>query len=147
LVPDEAENDPNAVRAARASGWTLLVAFLTLIAFSAMVIFALSELDAREPRWTRLAWLFSAVEAIAFAAAGALFGSSVHRARAERAEAEARTTRKDAERGRALASVIKADDPQTDAGASRLESLGPAEAAPAAALARHHAEVARELFP
>ena len=93
------------------------------------------ELDAEETRWTRLAWVFASVEAIAFGAAGALFGSSIQRQRAERAEEEAAEHRGAAANGRALAELIKADAPADGAGAAApggLASLGRPIAAAAA---------------
>jgi hypothetical protein len=92
--------------------------------------------------WTRLAWLFTSVEAIAFAAAGALFGAKIHRERAEKAESEARQYAGDAARGRALAAAIKADE--IAEGATR----GLGEAGDEGTLLRaRHARLARELFP
>ncbi|MDQ3381498.1 MAG: hypothetical protein M3546_14480 [Actinomycetota bacterium] len=120
---------------------------VVLALFAVLVGFMIYELDADDLRWTRLAWLFAGVEAIAFAAAGALFGSSVQRARAERAEKEADTNKKDAEGGRALARHLKADDPTSPAGGSRLEALGARPDSGAAALAAYHADLARQLFP
>lgn len=135
-------NDPeSAPKTVRLSGAALAAAVVVLIAFGAFVVFMLSETGTSELRWTRAAWLFASVEAIAFGAAGALFGSSIQRARAENAEAEARRSAKDAANGRALASVVLADDEKQDGG---LEALGPADQRTAAL---SHAAVARKLFP
>ncbi len=73
-------------------------------------------------QWDRLIYLFGGLEAVVFAAAGALFGTSVQRgslvdARKDASDArqEARTARADAEahgaqaeKGRALAEAIRA---------------------------------------
>jgi hypothetical protein len=126
------------------SGWGLLAALVVLVAFGVFIAFLVTQREAPETPWTRLAWLFASVEAIAFGAAGALFGSSIQRQRAEKAEEEARQNSDTAARGRALAAVIKADDPDTDAGRANLESFGPTEATNIAA---RHASIARELFP
>jgi hypothetical protein len=102
-------------------------------------------------RWARLAWIFASVEAIAFGAAGALFGSSVQRARAEKAEESAKENAQDAANGRALAELLKAEAPPGEAGLgeSPLESLGAGDARPGPAdvVAARHAELARRLFP
>ena len=127
--------------AARLSGWALGAAVVVLVLFGAFVGYLLSELNAGEVRWSRLTWLFASVEAIAFGAAGALFGSSIQRSRAENAEAQAREHVDDAAKGRALAATVIAD---TDQGGGGLESLGPEQEATRAS---KHADIARALFP
>jgi hypothetical protein len=136
-----------APQTARLSGAALMAALAVLIAFGAFVVFLVIEVDVAEVKWARLAWLFASVEAIAFGAAGALFGSSIQRQRAEKAEADAKENATAAANGRALAEAVKADEPQ-GGGGGRLESLGPGEQADAAAdVARRHAALARRLFP
>lgn len=98
--------------------------------------------------WSRPAWVFASVEAIAFGAAGALFGSSIQKDRAEKAEANARDNAHGAANGRALAEMIKAEDPGAPSGQTALESLGagtPRDAV--ASVAARHAEAAGKLFP
>ncbi len=133
----------------RLSGAALVTAFVVLAAFIAFVWYMITQRSVAETTWSRLAWLFSSVEAIAFGAAGALFGSSIQRQRAEKAEASAERNADTAAKGRALAASIKADDPGTPAGRSSLERLGPTGQASKAAedLAARHAAIARELFP
>jgi hypothetical protein len=136
-------------RPAALSGLALVVACAVLLAFGIFVGVLVSEVDTDETRWTRLAWIFASVEAIAFGAAGALFGSSIQRTRAERAEGEAAEHRQAAANGRALAEIVKADAPEdgTPADEGRLESLGPGDRRAAGDVARRHADVARRLFP
>ena len=133
------------------SGFRLAVAVGVLAAFAAFVAFMLTEVGAAEVRWARLAWIFASVEAIAFGAAGALFGSSVQRSRAEKAEESAKENAQDAANGRALAELLKAEASPDEAGAgeSPLESLGAGDARPGPAdvVAARHAELARRLFP
>ncbi|ADD27261.1 hypothetical protein [Meiothermus ruber] len=62
---------------------------VVLLGFAALVVYMLGLLTADETTWGRALYLFAGVEAIAFAAAGYLFGREVHRARAEQAEARA----------------------------------------------------------
>ena len=133
-------------------GVALVAALVVLVAFAVLVGVLISQVDTQETRWARLAWVFASVEAIAFGAAGALFGSSIQRQRAERAENEAAEHREAAANGRALAEMIKADAPADGAApggaGSGIESLGPGgRPAPQDELARRHAEVARRLFP
>jgi hypothetical protein len=122
----------------------VIAALLALGALAAFTIYMVTEADTgSEVTWSRLAWLFSSVEAIAFAAAGALFGARVHRERAEKAEAEARKSAGDAARGQALAAALKADDIPEGEPATR--GLGGEDAD--ASLRSRHARLARELFP
>jgi hypothetical protein len=57
-----------------------------LMAFGVLVVVLLGHVSDTEQQWTRLVYLFGAVEAIAFSAAGYFFGKEVHRERAEKAE-------------------------------------------------------------
>lgn len=129
------------------SGWALGAAVVVLIAFAAFVVFMIHDIESSEVRWTRLAWLFASVEAIAFGAAGALFGTTIQRGRAENAEAEARKNADAAAKGVALASSLIADAPESEAGAARLEALGPEQRTGEEAVARRHATMALNLFP
>jgi hypothetical protein len=83
-----------------------------IIGFGAFVIHMLENTTIEEKVWTRKAYLLHGVEAIAFAAAGFLFGKEVHRERAEKAEEDAKGARRqaaDAEgRGKTLALKVKA---------------------------------------
>jgi hypothetical protein len=63
--------------------WTAVGA---LVAFLVLVAIMLTRVDARDPEWSRLAFLLTGVEAIAFGGGGFLWGKAVTRARAERAE-------------------------------------------------------------
>lgn len=123
------------------------VAILVLAAFAGFVVFLIGQVGEDETEWARLAWVFASVQAIAFGAAGALFGSSIQRERAEKAEDAARANAQDAANGRALAEAIKAEAPE-EPGGGNLESLG---AGPhrdvAASVATRHAELAKRLFP
>jgi small-conductance mechanosensitive channel len=129
---------------ARVSGIALLVAVAVLIAFTAFVGFMITQRGAAETPWTRLAWLFSSVEAIAFGAAGALFGSSIQRQRAETAENTAKENQEAASKGRALAEALKSEvpappDASTESFGGRRNASGPVE--------ERHAALARSLFP
>ena len=128
----------------------VVVAILVLVAFAALVFFLVGQVGEDETEWARLAWIFASVEAIAFGAAGALFGSSIQRERAEKAEEAAKENAQDAANGRALAEAIKAEAPVEagGGGAGGLESLGAGPQRDAAAsVAARHAELAKRLFP
>jgi hypothetical protein len=124
----------------------VVVAILVLLGFAAFVLFLIGQVDEDEVAWTRLAWIFASVEAVAFAAAGAIFGSSIQRERAERAEEAAQENAQDAANGRALAAALKAEASVQDAGApGTFQPTG--EGAAAQSIAARHAELATRLFP
>jgi len=129
----------------RVTGPTLAAALVALLAFAVFTAYMILRADDEgEVTWTRLAWLFSSVEAIAFGAAGALFGATVQRERAENAEADARRNAGAAARGQALAAALKAD--ATAAPEEATRGLGEIDGEGASVAARH-ARLARELFP
>jgi len=68
----------------------LAVAVLALFSFGLLILYLLSRTsNATELEWQRDVYLLSGVEAVAFAAAGFLFGKEVHRQQAEQATARA----------------------------------------------------------
>jgi hypothetical protein len=85
-----------------------IIAVLCLIGFAWLVVFLLGMLNAQEPAWTRAVYLLSGVEAVAFAAAGFLFGREVNRERAEKAEKRA-----DVAADKAAAESKKASEAET----------------------------------
>jgi hypothetical protein len=143
-MPGAAADDPAPAGTGRLTTPAVIAALLALVALAAFTAYMVAEADTgSEVTWSRLAWLFSSVEAIAFAAAGALFGARVHRERAEKAESEARKYVGEAARGRALAAVLKADEAPSGEGATR--DLGGTDEEPS--VRSRHARLARELFP
>src|SRR5829696_4692212 len=88
----------------------LATASVALAVWAGFAVYLLAQTGTSDVRWTRMAWVFASVEAVAFAAAGLLFGSTVNRQRAERAEEAASAAGRDAQAGRALAAALKADD-------------------------------------
>lgn len=107
-------------------------------------------------QWERYFSLYSGIEALAYAAAGFLFGREVNRQRADRAEEDAARSQQVANEaqgvaatssanGRALAAALRSPG---SAGSFRPESGGPEEdaAASAARLAALR-QMADELFP
>lgn len=133
-----------------------------LLAFVAALVF-LFVLAPRVPEvlWERYIYLYGAVEAIAFAAAGFLFGREVNRQRAEKAEATAHDKTEEASRAREGAAaanangqsltkaiIAKATTSTTDA---LYGSLGKGDTEAVQTLARSQlqelAEFAQRLFP
>ena len=82
------------------SGLALYVAIAALVAWLVFTVYLLFQVNSDELAWTRIAWVFASVEAIAFAAAGALFGTAVQRENVERAEDRATTAEEVAESNR-----------------------------------------------
>jgi hypothetical protein len=62
-----------------------VVAVLALFVFLVLVILMFLQRGGSETAWSRLVYLLTGVEAIAFAGAGWVFGKEVHRAEAQRA--------------------------------------------------------------
>jgi Na+-transporting methylmalonyl-CoA/oxaloacetate decarboxylase gamma subunit len=122
-------------------------AFLALFGLALFVVFMITAIGKPETEWTRLAWLFTGVETLAFAGAGALFGTTVQRARVEEAEKKAQKNERDAENGRKLATVIKADAPGSPTGKPALEAMGATPGTPGDAIADRHAKLAEDMFP
>jgi hypothetical protein len=98
----------------------LLVAIFVLWYFGTLIkqMFGLTGPEINEVQWGRNAYLYGGVEALAYAAAGFLFGREVNRQRAENAEQSANQARRDATNsqrvaaqsvanGRALAETVR----------------------------------------
>jgi hypothetical protein len=83
------------------------VAVLAIIGFGAFVVYLVTHIGVSEQEWTRAAYVFGGVEAIAFAAVGWFFGKEVNRSRAEKAEARADTSDAEAVKATAGAAASK----------------------------------------
>ncbi len=140
-------------RQSRLSGLALYVAIAALIAWLVFTVYLLFQVNSNELAWTRIAWVFASVEAIAFAAAGALFGTAVQRENVERAEDRATTAeevaesnRDDATKGRTLAASLQADA-MGGAPPDGVRAMGGEDAGgPSSDVAVRHAAMARSLF-
>jgi hypothetical protein len=135
---------------ARLTRTATVVAVLVLAGWVALLALMVTSVPTDEVRWARLTWIFASVEAVAFGAAGALFGSTIQRERAERAEQAADENATGAANGRALAAALKADgqpDAQTREPLASMGFGGGQQVEVAAQLARRHAVLAQHLFP
>jgi hypothetical protein len=130
------------------AGVPMIIAALAILAWLGFIIVMALSANSGDTEWARLAYVFGSVEAIAFAAAGALFGVTVQRDRVEKAEKVAEQNAQDAASGRALAAVNLADEGQVVQrdGESVFEAYGPDDAKDAE-IRRRHAAAARRLFP
>jgi hypothetical protein len=86
-----------------------LFAFLIIIAFGVFIFYMLNITNASEPEWSRTTYLFTGIEAIAFAATGFLFGKEVHRQEAKNAEIRATNSEESAIKAEKSASVIESN--------------------------------------
>jgi hypothetical protein len=134
--------------------WTAIVALVVWVAFSIVLLFNIGK---SELEWTRIAWVFGSIQSVAFAAAGALFGTAVQQQNVSSAKQEASTAKKDADqqretamKGRALAAVVQAEAATPSVGDTNgLESMETGRAGatePAEVLRQRHAQVSRSLF-
>src|SRR3984957_6425155 len=136
---------------------TLVAALAVLFAF-AFVLWHMINISASadDKLWTRSTYVFGSVEAIAFAAAGFLFGREVHRAQAVKAEqraasaeksaTEASTTAADAlAKGRSIAELARAKANRLDERRKTLTTENTADRVAEADL-REIADLANRLF-
>jgi hypothetical protein len=84
------------------------VAVGALVLFAVLCFRLLNNLGLEEPGWTRAVYVLTGIEAVAFAAAGFLFGSEVHRRRAESAEERAEENQGKADNAEKEAARVRA---------------------------------------
>jgi hypothetical protein len=132
------------------------VAVLAVVLWVVFTLILFFYIDHDELQWTRLTWLFSSVQAIAFAGAGALFGTVVQKDRADKAEQRAATAEADADaqresavKGRALGTVLQARAAEgIGAEADRRAPMGNAgqQPTPAPDVRGEYAQLSKALF-
>lgn len=105
----------NGQSSSKLGGVGLVAAVIVLAAWFVFVLYLAFHSGAPEQQWARLTGVFSSIEAVAFGAAGALFGTSIQKQqiqdskeRAEQAEQKATDHADAAAKGRALATAVKA---------------------------------------
>ncbi len=122
---------PNGPAAQPAHPWrdaiVLLIAAIALLFFGWLTITMLSKTtEQSETTWSRALYLYRGVEALAFAAAGFLFGREVQRRRVDEAEERATRAQEAAQsataRGEALAEAVRAIAPAAVSAAGAPES-------------------------
>jgi hypothetical protein len=96
------------------SGVALFLAVAIIVTWLIMLLFLIWQTTATEVVWARLLIVLSSMEAVAFGAAGALFGTHIQRqrvhdasARAEKAEKEALDNQDANAKGKALATAVR----------------------------------------
>lgn len=133
MADDDATKEPNTKDTVAVS-----VACVALTGFGVLILALLFQLDLPEVGWSRAAFLLNGVEAIAFAAAGYLFGREVHRGVAE---SEAKRAKETEKKGQALANAV-----QNAAGTPSPQALD-AQAANSTDPLRSLSRLAADLFP
>jgi len=128
-----------------------IIAVVALACFAAAVMFMFSVVVTNDDKqWARYTYLYAGIEAVAFAAAGFLFGREVHRERADKAEgratdAEHRATETQAQaaeaetKGRAVADLLEQKTSTAPMGGEAYSSLG----APGKEMVRDLSEAAK----
>jgi hypothetical protein len=131
--------------ARRLSGAPLVAAMIAILLWAVFVIVMIFAADDEsDVTWARLAFLLASVEAVAFAAGGALWGASIQRERAEKAETRAAQNEQDAASGKSLGRVLIEDETlESRAGAPGVQRLG----GEGRGVVERHASLARALFP
>lgn len=129
----------------------LLIAAIALFFFGWLTITMLSKTtEQSETTWSRALYLYRGVEALAFAAAGFLFGREVQRRRADEAEERATRAQEAAQsataRGEALAEAIRAVEPSAAPAGGAPEYAAPAGGPPPSAIGQL-VRIADRLFP
>jgi uncharacterized integral membrane protein len=134
--------------------WMAIFAIAVWIGFS---IFLIAKANTNETEWTRIAWVFGSIQAIAFAAAGALFGTAVQEHHVNDAREQATSAKKDADqqrdaaaKGRVLAATLQAEAATVSAddarGIQRAAAAGATSAGSADELRQRYAKLSRSLF-
>jgi flagellar biosynthesis/type III secretory pathway M-ring protein FliF/YscJ len=102
-----------------------IVAIVLVVLWVALGVMLFLSVGADETTWARYVWLFSSVEAVAFAAVGALLGTTVQKQRVQDAQNRADDATKDANNGRLLAERVKRLQPSSiKSGVERLSASG-----------------------
>lgn len=128
-------------------GWSLFSALIAVAVYAAMVAVLVLSASSEEVVWSRLVYVFASIQALAFAAAGALWGTTVSQARIERAERSADENARDANNGRALASAILAEPDAVSEADSDRSYRGRLPNGTFDQTAVRHALLASRLFP
>ncbi|MGF1430780.1 hypothetical protein [Kitasatospora sp. LaBMicrA B282] len=146
---------PAAARSQALSRYAVVTAVIAVgiwLGFSVYLLVRAGDGVTSDLQWTRMAWVFGSVQALAFTAAGALFGTSVQtgrvaqaESRAEAAAADANRHREEAAKGRAMATVLQADEAAVEA-APGWQPTGPGGQAGAGDVRRRYAHLSRTLF-
>lgn len=139
------------------TGAALWVAIFAIAAWIGFSIFLIVKAGTNETEWTRIAWVFGSIQAIAFAATGALFGTAVQQQNVNNAQQQATSAKKDADqhrdaaaKGRALAVALQAEafiqSAGSTAGIQRAGMTNVGGAGSADEVRQRYAQLSRSLF-
>ena len=155
--PQTATSSGGSAASPKLTGAALWVAIFAIAVWIGFSIFLIAKAGTNETEWARIAWVFGSIQAIAFAAAGALFGTAVQQQNVNNAQEQATSAKKDADRqrdaaakGRALAAALQAEaatPPAGDVGGIQRAAVASATGAGSAdELRQRHAWLSRSLF-
>ena len=156
-TPGSASSSDSASSSPKLVGTALWVAIFAIVVWIGFSVFLIAKAGTNETEWARIAWVFGSIQAVAFAAAGALFGTTVQQQNVNNAQQQAASAKKDADqqrdaatKGRAFAAAIQAeavaDSTDSAEGPQRMGIGDGAGAAPADELLQRHARLSRALF-
>lgn len=150
-------SDNSSSSSPKLSGAALWVAIFAIVIWIGFSIFLIIKVSTSEIEWTRIAWVFGSIQAIAFAAAGALFGTAVQQQNVDTAQQQATSAKDDADqqreaavKGRALATAIQAEAATQESGSTggvqRASAGGAGGPGSADNLLQRYAQMSRALF-
>jgi len=153
-VPKPSLPSPTSSKMTEIGAW---VAVLVVIAWLILLFVLLNKVEANDGEWTRIYTLWTSLETVAFAAAGALFGTTIQQRRVQDAKEESKQAKDDAKDARknATASADAASKGRTLAEALKMTAtrehgngagLAEGQTSSAADLERLR-KLAVELFP
>lgn len=148
-----ASEETTQTSAKQLSRTALVVAVAVVVLWAAASLLLITQRNANDVAWARIAWVFGSIEAIAFAAVGALFGTAVSRGQAEKAEeragqaeGRAESLNKVANDGRALGASLQAEEMAKFGTSDETgEEMSETESAEDEAI-RRHARLSRALL-
>lgn len=131
----------------------IVAAFIAVLAWLGFSVYLVTQSGTSDLQWTRIAWIFGSIQSIAFAAAGALFGTTIQQnqvnqadQRAQKADQAASQNQDEAVKGRALAASLQADAATAQPAADVLKPMGPGQPAAPEDVRQKHAQLSRSLF-
>jgi hypothetical protein len=150
-------SDDGSSASPKLTGAAMWVAAFAIAAWMGFSILLIVKAGTNETEWTRIAWVFGSIQAIASAAAGALFGTAVQQQNIDNVQQQAMSAKNDADQqreaaanGRALAAAMQAEAAtQPVGGVGGVQRAGIASAAgtgSADELLQRYAQLSRALF-
>jgi hypothetical protein len=144
-IPNETSSESSTSDRARPlSGAIMWAAIVILFAFGILVMWMLATAEsATNAVWLRQQWIYGSVEAIVFAAAGALFGVQVKREQVAKAEERATSSQAEAEEAKRSERIAASDAERGRAQAAAIRGMAAAAAATGEAVPQGQEDIPR----